>query len=105
MEGFVGAKTISWRFVLEFELNKGSACEIAHTDIKNQSFGGRFRSVDLERAHASDDWADEVDIEYGDQIDDMEDDGQAEEGHAPEWRHDVGKRVWWPWCSIRLSSR
>ena len=83
--------------MLEFELNKGSACEIAHTDIKNQSFGGRFRSVDLERAHASDDWADEVDVEDGDQIDYVEDDGQAEEGHAPEWRHDVGKRVWWPW--------
>lgn len=53
--------------------------------------------VDFERAHASDDWTDEVDIEDGDQVYNVEDDGQAEEGHAPEWRHGVEEGVWWPW--------
>jgi len=81
----------------------GSACEMAHTDIENQSFRRRFRCVDFERAHASDDWADEVDIEYGDQIDNMEDDGQAEKGHATEWRHDVEKRVWYSFLASCLT--
>ena len=69
-----------------------------HTNIQDQSFSRSLRSVDTKRAHASDDWTDEVDVEDGEEVDDVEDDGQGEEAHAPEtrhgrWRSRVGRSV------------
>ena len=58
-----------------------------HTNIQDQSFSRGFWSVDTKGPHASDDWTDEVDVEDGEEVDDVEDDGQGEEAHAPETRH------------------
>jgi hypothetical protein len=63
-----------------------------HTDIQYQTFSRGFRCVDTKRPHASDDWTDEVNVEDGEQVDDVEDDGQGEEAHAPKTRHDEEKK-------------
>lgn len=61
--------------------------ECLHTDIQHQSFGRRLRRIDAKGPHARHDWADEVNVEDGKDIDKVEDDGQAEEAHTPEPRH------------------
>ena len=70
-----------------------------HTNIQDQSFSRGFWSVDTKRPHASDDWTDEVNVEDGEEVDDVEDDGQGEEAHAPETRHGrlrlLVKGAWW----------
>lgn len=88
-----------------------------HTNIQDQSFSRGFWSVDTKRPHAGDDWTDEVNVEDGEEVDDVEDDGQGEEAHAPETRHSRWRVrversvVVWSWrvcapagCS-KLSSR
>lgn len=87
-----------------------------HTDIQYQSFSRGFWGVDTEGSHARDDWTDEVNVEDGEEVDDVEDDGQGEEAHAPETRHDRWeselKGVWCLWYAkthhelfTKLSSR
>jgi hypothetical protein len=63
-----------------------------HTDIQYQAFSRGFRCVDTKRPHASDDWTDKVNVKDGEQVDDVEDNGQGKEAHAPETRHDGGKK-------------
>lgn len=58
-----------------------------HTDIQYQSFSRGFWCIDAKRPHTSDDWTDEVNVEDGKEVDDVEDDGQGQKAHAPETRH------------------
>lgn len=58
-----------------------------HTDIQDQTLSRGFGCIDPEGPHASDDWTDKVNVEDGEEVDDVEDDGEAEEAHAPEARH------------------
>ena len=70
-----------------------------HTDIQYQSLSRSFWSVDTKRPHASDDWTDKVNVEDGEEVDDVKDDGQGKEAHAPETRHGRWrvrmKGAWW----------
>lgn len=63
-----------------------------HTDIQYQSFSRGVGCIDTKWPHASDDWTDEVDVEDGEEVDDVEDDGEGEEAHAPKTRHGCRKK-------------
>lgn len=58
-----------------------------HTDVQHQSLGRSLGRVDAKGPHATYDWADKVNIEDGEDIYEVEDDGKAEKAHTPEPRH------------------
>jgi hypothetical protein len=58
-----------------------------HTDEQKQSLGGASVSVDAMRAHATNYRADEVNVEDGINVDDMEQDRDAQEAEAPKACH------------------
>ena len=58
-----------------------------HTDIQYQSFSRGFWCIDTKWSHASDDWTDKINVEDGEEVDNVEDDGQGQKTHAPETRH------------------
>lgn len=64
----------------------------AHTDDEDQPVGrgSTIRlAVDFEESHARNDGTDEVDVEYGRNINQMENHGQSQECEAWKARHDA----------------
>lgn len=62
------------------------------TDIQNQSPGGRFRGIDFVSAHSMHNRRHKVDVEDGEDISQVEHDGNSKEPDAPKSRH--GERRW-----------
>jgi hypothetical protein len=86
LEGLVGTKAVTWNCV-SWEYGDVDASNRMRTDIQYQSFSGSLWRIDTKWPHASDDWTDEVNVEDGEEVDNVEDDGQGKEAHAPETRH------------------
>ena len=57
------------------------------TNVQHQSLRRCFRGVDTVRSHATHDGADEVNVEDGEDVDEVEEDGNAEKAQTPEPRH------------------
>jgi len=89
LEGFVGAKTITYRgnrsaYMLPSAISPSLGIR---TDIQHQTLRGGRGSVDAVGVHATHDRATEVDVEDGEKVDDVEHDGDAEEAHTSQTRH------------------
>jgi hypothetical protein len=63
------------------------------TNIQDQSLRGSLCAVDAEGLHPTHNWADEVYIENGTNVHNMEDDGDAQETHTPQTRHGAVRTV------------
>lgn len=63
------------------------------TNIQHQSFRRGFDSIDLERLHTTHDRADEVDIKDGININHVKQNGDGQEGQAPDPRHGEEERM------------
>lgn len=61
---------------------------LLHTNIKHQSLRRSLGPLHAVGPHATNDGTPEVDIENGEDVDEMEDDCNAQEAQAPEPRHD-----------------
>ncbi len=89
LEGFVGAKTITYRgnrsaYMLPSAISPSLGIR---TDIQHQALRRGRSSVDSVGAHATHDGAAEVDVEDGEEVDDVEHDGDTEEAHTSQARH------------------
>jgi len=89
LKGFVGAETITYRdnrsaYMLPSAISPSLG---VRTDIQHQTLRGGRGSVDAVGAHATHDRAAEVDVEDGEEVDDVEHDGDTEEAHTSQTRH------------------